>query len=235
MDEPDSIASLRDQYAVNVGETTRQILDEGRTPAKVEELAMVAGRYADGEIEAWRARPEAPAGIACRSGCSFCCQVPVGVTIPEAILIGNVIRDESTDDELAEVLDQVRRAEAARAGLTGRERDRFRHPCPMLDEGEGVCSIYEFRPLNCRGWNSLDVEPCRSYHDDPNRESTIPIDGIQRTISLSIADGMQGGLETRGLDHSTVDLAVALRIILEDPTSIDRWLDGGPAFRAAQI
>ena len=235
MDEPAPIAALEGRYELAVAETARQILDEGRTAAKAEELAMVAGRYADAEIEAWRSRPDSPTGLACRAGCSACCQVPVGVTIPEAILIGNTLRDESTDDELAEILDRVRRAEAARAGLTGRARDLTRHPCPMLDETDGTCSIYEFRPLNCRGWNSLDVIPCESYFDDPSRVTTIPIDGVQRAISLSIASGMQAGLDSRGLEHSTVDLAIALRIVLEDPKSVDRWLAGEPAFREAEV
>ena len=63
----------------------------------------------------------------------------------------------------------------------------------------------------------------------------IPLDGVQRTISQSIAGGMQGGLAARGLDDATVDLSMALRIILEDPTAIDRWLDGEPSFRAAAV
>jgi hypothetical protein len=235
MDEPESIANLSDQYVVAVARATRQILDEGRTVEKLEELAMVAGRYADGEIEAWRGRPDSPEGVACRVGCSYCCHVPVGVAIPEAILIGNTLLAESTDEELAEVLEKVRRAEHARFGLVGQERDQVRHPCPMLDEPEGACSIYEYRPLNCRGWNSLDVSPCKSFFDDPNGGLPILIDGVQRTISQSIATGMQEGLATRSLEHSTVDLAIALRIVLEDPTAIDRWLAGAPAFRDAEV
>jgi uncharacterized protein len=195
---------------------------------------MVAGRYADGELEAWRALPTSPS-VACRVGCTSCCHVPVGVAIPEVVLIAETLQAESTEEELAEVLARVRRAEGARIGLVGPERDRLRHPCPMLDEADGTCSIYEFRPLNCRGWNSLEVASCDSYFADSAGTSTIPIDGVRRTISQSIAAGMQGGLESRGLEHSTVDLATALRIILEDPTAIDRWLAGEPAFREAGV
>jgi hypothetical protein len=234
MDEPESIVSLRGRYVIAVSETARQILDEGRTVAKVEELAMLAGRYADGELDAWQSLPTAPS-VACRMGCSACCQVPVGVAVPEAVLIANTLRDESTEAELAAILDKIRHAEAARQGLVGPERDRFRHPCPMLDLEDGTCTIYEFRPLNCRGWNSLDVSACESYFADPTRTSTIPIDGIRRTISQSIALGMQAGLDSRGLGGATVDLTTALRILLEDPSAVDRWLSGDPAFRDAEV
>ncbi len=234
MDDSESVASLGARYAPAVAETARQILDEGLTLAKVEELAMVAEQYADRELEAWRALPTSPK-VACRVGCSSCCHAPVGIAIPEAILIAETLRAESTDDELAALIDKTRRAESARLGLVGRERDRLRHPCPLLDEADGACSIYEIRPLNCRGWNSLDASRCESYFDDPTRTSTIPIDGIRRTISQAIAAGLSDGLESRALEHATVNLSTALRIILEDPTAADRWLAGEPSFRDAEV
>ena len=231
---PGTIAALRDRYAFAVRKTTEEVVDEGRTPGKAEELAMVAARYADGEIDAWRGRPDSPKDIACRAGCSFCCHAPVAITIPEAILIANTLAAECDDEELAPVREKVERAHQARAGLVGKRRNQVRHPCPMLDD-EGACSIYEFRPLNCRGWNSLDVSRCESSFDDPSRGVPIPIDGVQRTITEGMVAGMQGGLESRGLEHESVDFSAALHILLEDPTAIHRWLAGSPAFRDAEV
>lgn len=235
MDEPGSVARLRARYVAGVGATALQVFDEGRTPAKAEELALLVGAYADAEVAAWRGRPDAPTGLACRSGCSHCCHAPIGVAIPEAVLIASVLREESTDDELAALRERARGAEAARSGLVGKARERSRHPCPLLDEGDGSCSLYEFRPLICRGWNSLDAERCEAYFDDPSGTSTIPIDGIQREIPDAIAAGVRAGLAARGLEDAPVDLAVALRILLEDPEAVDRWLAGDPAFREAEV
>ena len=233
-DKPGSVADLGSRYVDAVGRTTVEILGEGLSTAKVEEAAMVAARYADGEIESWAARPDSPTGIACRAGCSACCHSPVAIAIPEAILMANTLLAESTDEELAIVLDKVRQAADARSGLIGEARDRSIHPCPMLDDA-GSCSIYEFRPLNCRGWASLDVSRCEAYLHNPAQGISIPIDGVRRTIGQSIAFGLQQGLESRGLEHTWVDLSAALRIVLEDPSAVDRWLEGEPAFREAEV
>jgi hypothetical protein len=230
-----AIEDLRDRYVSAVGKTTLEILDEGLTPEKAEELAWAVDRYAEGEIEAWRGRPASPKDVACRAGCSFCCHVPVAITIPEAILIANTLRDDRDEAEMEALRARVERSHRARAGLVGEHRDRVGHPCPLLDEEGGTCSIHEFRPLNCRGWSSTDVSRCESYFNDPTRPASIPIDGVQRTVTQAMVAGMQVGLRSRGLEHSTVDLSAALHILLEDPGAVDRWLDGGPAFLGAEV
>jgi hypothetical protein len=37
----------------------------------------------------------------------------------------------------------------------------------MLDEAVGRCRVYDARPVNCRRENSVDVEVCRRYREDP--------------------------------------------------------------------
>jgi Fe-S-cluster containining protein len=234
MDQGDATVPLEVKYVALVGEATRRTLGDGRSLGKVEGLVVLAADYADREIGAWAARPDAPSGIACRAGCSACCHGPIGVTVPEVIRVGRVLLDEATDADGLAVLDRARKAEAARVGRVGRDRERLRHPCPLLDEA-GSCSIYEDRPLNCRSWSSFDASACNAYFDDPAWNSTIPVDAVRRTIGTAIADGMRGGLANLGMEHAHVELAVALRIFLEDPTAADRWLDGERAFAAAEM
>lgn len=49
---------------------------------------------------------------------------------------------------------------------------RVRRPCPLLDEAEGRCRAYAARPVNCRRENSIDVEVCRRYREDPEIEDS---------------------------------------------------------------
>ena len=234
MNNLDATVPLEVKYVALVGEATRQALSDGRSLDRVEGLVVLAADYADREIEAWVARPEAPAGVACRAGCSACCHAPVGVTVPEVIRVGRILLDETTDDERQAILERARQAESARLGRVGRDRERTRHPCPLLNEA-GSCSIYQDRPLNCRGWASLDASACDLYFDDPSRTSTIPVDAVRRTIGTAIADGLRGGLAILGMEHAHVELALALRIFLEDPGAADRWLRGEPAFAEAEM
>ncbi len=231
---PDAIATLRDHYRLAADRATREIVDEGRTPAKAEEIAAIAAQYADREVADWRRRPDAPAGLACRSGCSSCCHVQVSATIPEVILIAGTLLDDREPDDLARLRDRVERHGRVLRGVFGAGRGRLGQPCPLLDD-EGGCSIHEVRPLTCRGWNSLDVSRCHAVLADPHAGVEVPTDPVQRTIAQAIALGTQAGLRARGLQHGAVELIAAVRIVLDDPGAVDRWLAGEPAFADAEL
>ena len=57
----------------------------------------------------------------------------------------------------------------ARAPAGCRRAERFSpdHPCAFLDVAGGRCTIYEVRPLACRGMNSLDAGECEKRLRDP--------------------------------------------------------------------
>ena len=92
---------------------------------------------------------------ACRKGCSHCCAIPVMVAENEARIIGRQIGRRpakvTTSTTFANALEQpgiVEEAQHAMAAkYTGVE-------CTFLRDGE--CSIYEHRPLACRGQINID-------------------------------------------------------------------------------
>lgn len=96
----------------------------------------------------------APAA-ACRSGCSHCCHVPVGVTEAEAKEIGLAIgRAPAKNPPRAE----------------GGDGD-YTKPCPFLKDN--ACSIYASRPMACRLLLNLDSDDllCRLV---PGSEIPVP-------------------------------------------------------------
>ena len=82
--------------------------------------------------------------VVCKKGCNYCCKVPVNLSAFEAQYIEN------------------------QTGLTNRLRGT-RQPLESHVDHEmclfnknGLCSIYEYRPLNCRIFGSFDsVEFCK--------------------------------------------------------------------------
>ncbi len=71
----------------------------------------------------------------CKKGCNHCCKIDVGVTKLEALYI-----ERSTGKEMH------------------RHRKRsqgHRTPCPLL-AADGTCSVYQYRPFNCRTFHALD-------------------------------------------------------------------------------
>ena len=97
--------------------------------------------------------PERPP--ACRAGCAHCCHQAVGVTPPEVFAIYDHLRATRTGRDLEALLARVRAADDRTRGMPAAERISADLPCPFLRDER--CSIYEVRPLSCRGTNSLDA------------------------------------------------------------------------------
>lgn len=72
----------------------------------------------------------------CSEGCSHCCYVNVNVTLYEAEYIARMAGLPDPD------------------ASPNRRRDYTDTPCPFLKDYR--CSIYEFRPMACRAFASLD-------------------------------------------------------------------------------
>ncbi len=231
--EPEEVTSLRMRYVVAVREATRRVFAGRPSADGAEQVAAIAADFADREVETWRQADLSPKDLACREGCSSCCHVPIAATVPEVIRIAMAILDDHGPGELALLRDGIERHRQAVSGARRVGPGRVMHPCPFLDDGR--CSIYEIRPLICRGWSSRDVERCEAYHADPLRDAGIPIDGIQHTIAGGIALGIQDALRSSGLDDRPVELVPAIRIVLDDPGAVARWLGGEPAFREAEF
>ena len=231
---PPEIDDLAGRYRDAARAATREILGEGRTVAKVEELAAITAEYSDREVADWRRQPASPPSLGCRAGCSSCCHAPVGITIPDAVRLGLTILDDWDDPALEALRDRIGRHREAHRGLTGDARRRVGHPCPLLDEAGG-CSVHQARPIECRGWNSLDASRCDAFRANPWAGVEIPTDLVQITIARSIAAGTQAGLKAEGLENTRVDLAAALGIILDDPEVVDRWLAGEVGFAEAEL
>lgn len=70
----------------------------------------------------------------CQKGCAHCCKIPVAMTDIEALYI------ERNTDHKIELTENI---------------DKFEY-CSFLDLENGVCTIYEFRPLSCRTYLTFD-------------------------------------------------------------------------------
>jgi Fe-S-cluster containining protein len=186
----------------------------------------------------------APAGaVACRAGCDHCCYQSVGVTPPEALAIFDHLSRTLSDADLEHVGARVAAARARTRGLTTAERFSPDHPCVFLDVTAGRCTIYDVRPLACRGMNSLDARECEQRLRDPAARALFLADGAgghsyREPIRAfhAVSAGLQLGIsELHGLDMRPLDLVAALDLLLNGPASIpDAWIAGGTPFESAR-
>jgi len=112
--------------------------------------------------------------LACKTGCSYCCYLEVKISQPEIdLIVYGLIRDHDRD-QLRQIQQHANAIYRMAQGLTVEDRVAAHIPCSMLDTHTGLCSVYRYRPLGCRGFNSVDVKACEREWNSPT-ELGIPV------------------------------------------------------------
>jgi len=230
----------QNEVAVAAAHTAHGFISHGRTVDQTVGLgrkAMAAtSTIVDGVLA--QSTDRVPA---CHAGCAHCCHQAVGVSPPEVFAIHAYLRDNRTPDQLAAVVRRLRDADDRTRGMPSADRLSPDHPCPFLDEQR--CSIYEVRPLTCRGTNSLDAVACERTLREPEAHAgflagTFSVPCFVEPIRAfhAVAAGVQLALhELHGLRVQPLELTAAMRIVVDDPERVaTEWLAGEDPFREAR-
>jgi Fe-S-cluster containining protein len=202
-------------------ELTSDALRGGVQVDAVIRAAADVASFADEAIGIVREEYRPP--LHCKKACSYCCRKPgVLVSVPEFLRILHHVNEEF-DEEAVSAL-RERSAEYA-AQVHGRDLHRPSNesvPCPLLVDD--VCSVYDARPLVCRGYNSASVEACRRAHTDA--AVLVPIFAPLKDVTDGATVGMAQRLRAAGLSDAMVDLGTALHTALEADTGVESILRG---------
>ena len=231
----------QNDLAVATADTAHGLLSEGHTPEKAAALGRSAMAGTSTVADGLLARAAADRPPACRAGCAHCCHQAVGVTPPEVFAIYEHLRATRAPDELAAMRRRIRDADDRTRGMASAQRLSPDLPCPFLEEAR--CSIYEVRPLSCRGTNSLDAAACERTLREPDARAALlagresvpcylePIRAFHAvTAGLQLALDQLHGLETQPLE-----LTAAMRVMVDDPDGVAaQWLGGKDPFAAAR-
>jgi hypothetical protein len=243
LDRPVFAEAWQNDLTAAAANTAYAVLGDAPAPTleRTVELARNAMASTSRLAEGLLAR--APAGgVACKAGCDHCCYQSVGVTPPEALAIVAHLRTTLSSAELAQVAAHIAERHDETRGLSAAERFSPDHPCPFLRSGQ--CSIYEARPLSCRGMNSLDAGECARRLREPEARATFLADGrgghsFMEPIRAfhAISAGLQLGLsELFRLDMRPLELTAAIHLLLGGPeTTAGDWLRGEPSLEPARL
>ena len=210
-------------------EMAEDILQQGHDLPTTARVATNAIAFAERLV----ARFAADEHVACRAGCMWCCTLSqIAASPPEVIRIAQHLRATRTPDQLDALAARLRQREGRLAAMSPERRGRARLPCALLVDNR--CSVYEIRPLACRGVTSSSADACEaSYNSGWLRK--IPNGGRHLGITVDVREGVGDGLAAAGLDGADLDLTIALRIVLETPDVAERWLAGEPVFASAHL
>jgi hypothetical protein len=171
-----------------------------------ESLALTERRIADVEV-------------ACRKGCSFCCNIWVSATAPEALFVVKSIKAA----DRARARESVAAAHAVTGGKSAEERTRIFQPCPML--AANSCSVYPSRPLMCRGAASIDANVCeRAYVQRSGEKIAQPLPYMLMSTGYAVA--LAGALRHAGLAATSSEYNSALTLAFDRPETESEWLSG---------
>ncbi len=223
-----------DELAVGTINTTLAIFGERPSFERAAALAQRVMAATSRLTESLLLRAEAGA-VACRAGCDHCCHQSVGVTPPEALAIVAHLKQTLSADELAALSARMAERVERTRGLSADERFSPQLPCSFLRDGR--CSIYDVRPLVCRGMNSLDADDCaRRLRDAAARAEFLArgtgghcfVEPIQ--ASQAVSAGLQlCGAELYALDMRPLELTAAVSLLLGADGAVERaWLGGEP-------
>jgi Fe-S-cluster containining protein len=184
---------------------TGDALRDGPTVASFVEIAAGLARYAD-EAQAVVTEAYHPR-LHCRDNCWYCCCKPnVLASIPELVRILDRVESTFTDEAIAALRQRGRRYSAQMEGRPLDQPVNESVPCPLLVDGR--CSVYDIRPLVCRGYNSTDVDACRKAHTNAN--ALVPIFAMLKDVSDGATVGAGQRLKATGVTDAVVDLGSAL-------------------------
>lgn len=188
-------------------------LDALRAGVRLETVVSAAAAVADFADEALAIvsdtyRPP----LQCREGCSYCCRKPgVLTSVPDLLRLLSYVRATFDADSRCALQNRARRYAAQIHGRSFDASTNDSVPCPLLVEGR--CSVYEVRPLVCRGYNSTDVDACRRAHEDARQ--LVPMFAMLKDVTDGAAVGAGQRLRAAGCSDAMVDLGSALQIALD--------------------
>ena len=220
-------------------ETSENNLAVEKSPETLDRLTSRLEKLAEKEINTIHAKIAAlgEAGKhltpACQKGCWHCCTHLVTASVPEVLRIANVIRESWTTEEIDALKERIAVHKEAIKPAKGTPQNTWpRHACPLLQDG--ACSVWKDRPFVCRGWNSLDVQPC--IEKERNPQSGVREQGLAHQVAVTdyILQGYEAALASARVNADLCELSHALDIALNKPDAAARYLNGDNLFAPAQ-
>ena len=195
------------------------------------ELARSINELTDRSIRQVHAACQDGHRVACRSGCTYCCMVPVAASAPEVLAIATFVRERFDEERRAALDARIKANIAATEGMDMDQRDRVRLDCPFLEAGK--CTVYEVRPVACRGYSSYSVEDCREDYEQPGTGVELRTNGLRELVYGAIREGLAIACKSASVEHRLLELVRAYRIASEDSTLAETWRSRPEAFETA--
>lgn len=212
----------------DVAEVASALLEASHGSTATDVLPYVGGQFVD--VAAAEVKSDLPAE--CRRGCFWCCYPPVSVGVAEAVAVAEYVLREKSAKVRKDILARVNEYADWQLARTPKERLLGRKACPFLFNG--LCSVYEVRPMACRGYVSPTPDACERMAKDSEAMTLTDhtLSSFASNVSLALS-GIYGALGAGNGNLRIYHFALVARAVLEDPSVVLRWLTGEDVFAFA--
>lgn len=169
----------------------------------------------------------------CHKGCATCCTLRVTATAPEVFMLARFIRavTPGLKKHGVDLQAQIALANGMTCGVGESGRVAARHRCPFI--AQGVCVVYQVRPLACRGLASYDRKACAQAAS--GRVDEIPYSEPHMRVRGLVQNALQSAMRDAGVAWGNYELNQSLLMALEDESLEARWLAGEDVLKVAQV
>jgi Fe-S-cluster containining protein len=163
--------------------------------------------------------------LACRAGCAHCCQQMVQVHPAEAFFLAAQLQGR---------LETIAAVQSAAGQAAQDAKGKFWLRCPLLVDG--LCSVYDARPLSCRAFASIDVNDCIGYLTPLGTANTsgIRAPAVYSALRNIVKSMSLAAMRLTGLPETAYEMNSALSAIFAQDNAERRWLEGEDIFAGAK-
>jgi Fe-S-cluster containining protein len=153
----------------------------------------------------------------CKSGCSYCCSIPVTVNLAEIMLIAKRIKQLYSDENLQGFIKNIE------ITVLKNKKEQSKHggriECILLKDNK--CQVYDIRPCACRGYQSQDKSVCMdAFKSGPKSIQYVPALYLPYVFS---AFGVELWLKSLGISNIFQELNKGILLALKNPAF---WKNG---------
>ncbi|GHG17678.1 hypothetical protein GCM10017784_05800 [Deinococcus indicus] len=181
-------------------------------------------RYAQ-QAERWLGRYQQQGGrVYCGAGCFACCNMPIRVSLAEALIMTAALTPEQARAVEAHARAAVANARTARSDdqYVQRHRDEVGY-CPILNRESGGCSQYDARPTRCR--DTFSAFPA-TYCESGTLERMTRREQAEYRREVARTPGTDGELHfIAPLEHLSEPVWVAAARAMRQSWGLEVWGD----------
>jgi Fe-S-cluster containining protein len=210
-------------------------LKEGINKRSVIELVRETYQYIDSFIEQFLEHCKSEkSNVDCKKGCAYCCHQSVFILPYEAYFLYKYLRIQGDKELYATLKEKVIAKDNITSTKKIQEVIKYNKPCPLLRDN--ICMVYEARPMACRLFLSMKVQSCITERNNPSDFSKYAsLYEIPILAGRMVNEGIAAYLSEKELKHTEWFLESSLRLLLEDESVIEKWLEGEDPFLRREI